>query len=63
MFEPCIHNDNRICAFSGHDSKGINYCGFATSNNIINEMKKCPLIDIKKKKLEKKKVFKGNAFS
>ena len=39
MFEPCIHNDNRICAFSGHDSKGINYCGFATSNNIINENK------------------------
>jgi len=40
LFEYCMLKE-KICPLAGH-SKGIYFCGLATSNNIIKEMKKCP---------------------
>ena len=43
MFEYCGLVDVKSCAFSGRDNSGTQRCGLATKENVISEMKTCPL--------------------
>jgi|TARA_Y100000114_G_scaffold33490_1_gene28913 hypothetical protein len=51
MFEKCPLKENQVCAFAGYDKQKRLRCGFATSPNLVSDLKVCGL---KLKKARKK---------